>query len=61
MKKLNIGCGNKKLKGWINLDFSKEVNLDIVHDLNKYPYPFKDNEIDEIYVDNVLECLNELI
>ena len=61
MNRLNIGCGNKKFNGWINLDSSKEVRPDKVHDLNKYPYPFKDNEIDEVYADNVLEHLDSII
>jgi ubiquinone/menaquinone biosynthesis C-methylase UbiE len=61
MKRLNIGCGEKKFKGWINLDSSKEVKPDKIHDLNRYPYPFKDNEIDEIYADNVLEHLDSIV
>ena len=61
MNRLNIGCGNKKFNGWINLDSSKEVRPDKVHDLNKYPYPSKDNEIDEVYADNVLEHLDSII
>lgn len=61
MKRLNLGCGNKKIEGWINLDSSKEVKPDKVHDLNKFPYPFKDNEIDEVYADNVLEHLDNTV
>jgi len=57
MKKLNLGCGNKKRKGWINLDSASECYPDVLHDLNQYPYPFYDNEIDEVYADNVLEHL----
>ena len=47
--KLNIGCGKKILNGYINLDVVKLPGVDIVHDLNKYPWPFKDNYFDEIY------------
>lgn len=67
MKKLNLGCGRDYREGWINLDFNKEVKADIYHDLEKFPYPFKDNEFDLIYLDNVLEhvkdifkCIDEL-
>ncbi|HRT03922.1 MAG TPA: methyltransferase domain-containing protein [Candidatus Diapherotrites archaeon] len=59
--KLNIGCGKKILKGYINLDVVKLPGVDIVHDLNKYPWPFKDNYFDEIYADNVLEHLDDII
>jgi SAM-dependent methyltransferase len=49
------------MKGWINLDVSKEVNPDVCHNLNKFPYPFKENEIDEFYADNILEHLDDAI
>ena len=56
-KILEIGCGNKKTKGAIGLDLVKTPLTDVVHDLNKFPYPFKKNTFDEIYADNVLEHL----
>ena len=61
MKKLNLGCGKKILKGYINLDCVKFPGVDKVHNLNKYPWPFKDNEFDEIYCDNILEHLDGII
>lgn len=59
--KLNLGCGRNILKGWINLDISKEVKPDVCHNLNEFPYPFKDNKFDYIFADNVLEHLDNLI
>ena len=56
-KILDIGCGNHKVKGAIGLDFVKIKGVDIVHDLNKIPYPFKDNSFEVIYANQVLECL----
>ena len=58
-KKLNLGCGEFKKKDYINLDIDKFVNPDILHDLNKFPYPFKDNTFDLIEADHVLEHLKE--
>jgi len=43
--KLDIGCGSKKTKGSIGLDIVKHKNVDIVHDLTKFPYPIKDDEL----------------
>jgi len=60
MNKLNIGCGKKQLKGYINLDSTKLKGVDVIHNLNKYPWPFKNNYFDEIYADNVLEHLNSI-
>src|SRR3989344_7465858 len=55
--KLNLGCENEYLNGWVNLDFNTKVKADIYHDLNKFPWPFKDNSFDIILVANVLEYL----
>lgn len=67
MINLNIGCGGKYKEGWINLDNNPKCNPDILHDLNKFPYPFLDNHFDEIlashileHVDNILDVLDEL-
>ncbi|MFA6888333.1 MAG: class I SAM-dependent methyltransferase [Candidatus Woesearchaeota archaeon] len=60
MSKLNLGCGEKILKGYVNIDIIPLQGVNIVHDLNKTPYPFKDNEFEEVYVDNVLEHLDNM-
>lgn len=58
-KILDLGCGKKKRPGSIGVDWSDRHDADVVHDLNIFPYPFADNEIDKIFLDNVLEHLNE--
>ncbi len=60
-KILDLGCGKKKHPGAIGVDFNANLGADIVHDLNKFPYPLKDKEFDEIYLDNVLEHLDNVI
>ena len=60
MKKLNIGCGKKKIKGYINCDKAKEVNPDKVVDLEK-KLPFKENSIDEVIGDHILEHIYKFI
>jgi SAM-dependent methyltransferase len=61
MKKLNLGSGLKVLKGWVNVDLTDTYGAQIIHDLEKFPYPFKDNTFDEILMDNVLEHLEDTI
>lgn len=57
MKKLNLGCGNKILENYINIDVV-DYGGNIIHDLNKIPYPFEDNTFDEILASHILEHLN---
>lgn len=55
MKKLNLGCGYEILEGYVNLDKAQLKGVDIVHDIEKLPLPFKDNEFDEIRCKDILE------
>jgi len=60
MKKLNLGCGKDYKVGWVNLDYNSQYKIDINHDLDKFPYPFKAEEFDYIYCSHVLEHVNDL-
>ncbi len=57
-KRLNLGCGNKKLEAYINADINQECNPDILIDLNKMPWLFKSNEWDIIVCEQVIEHLD---
>jgi len=59
--KLNLGCGNDNIKGYTNLDIKEGRNVNIVHNLNEFPYPFKDNTIEEIRMSHILEHLDNPI
>jgi len=59
IKKLNLGCGENKKDGYINLDHNSLVSPDIDHDLNLFPYPFPDNNFDLIEAFHVLEHLDK--
>ena len=61
MKKLNLGCGQQKIPGYLSVDKIKGEAIDICHDLNIFPYPFPDNSVSEIIMDNVLEHLDDVI
>lgn len=66
-RELLLGCGpdrRKRLKPefakeqWTNLvtlDINEAFNPDVVHDLNELPWPFQDDEFDEIHAYEVLE------
>ena len=58
---LDLGCGKRKLEGAIGVDISPDSDADVVHDLNKFPYAFSDNEFDSVLADNVIEHLDDVI
>jgi len=51
--KLHLGCGDKKLEGYVNVDMVG--NPDKVCDLSVFPWPFEDNSADEIFSEHFLE------
>src|ERR1700690_911456 len=61
LKILYLGCGNRKRPGATGIDVNPESHADVIHDLNVFPHPFADSLFDEIYVDNVLEHLHDVI
>ena len=52
--KLHVGCGTKKIAGWINIDSVKGCEPDLVHDLI-YPLPYEDLSADEVLAEDLLE------
>ncbi len=53
MKKLNLGCGDRKMHGFINVDLRKDTNPDYIADVTKIHEHF--DEVDLIYACHVLE------
>ena len=59
IKKLNLGCSNKVLDGFINVDLESHKGVDLIHDLNKYPLPFDEDSIEYILASHILEHLED--
>lgn len=60
-KVLHIGSGNKRLPGVTTVDILDLPGVDIVHDLDVIPWPFKDNEFDLIFTHSVFEHLEDQV
>jgi predicted SAM-dependent methyltransferase len=53
--RLNLACGQVKMPGYIGVDIAKTPAADVVHDLMKFPWPFKDNAAVELHISHFLE------
>ncbi|MBC8500874.1 MAG: class I SAM-dependent methyltransferase [Nanoarchaeota archaeon] len=60
MNKLHLGCGRNILEEYLNVDVAKLPGVDVVHDLDKFPYPFKKNHFDEVFCKHFLEHVEDL-
>lgn len=52
---LDVGCGAYKRNGSIGMDVRDIPGVDIVHDINHYPWPIPDNSCGLITASHVLE------
>jgi predicted SAM-dependent methyltransferase len=68
---LDLGCGQNKstpefFKDNMQVDVTKVIGVDIakcegvdkIHDLTKFPYPFKDESVDAIFTSHFIEHLD---
>lgn len=60
-RRLNVGCGHDIRAGWVNLDSAALPGVDVVHDLERAPWPFPDSSFDRIEMINVLEHLSDTV
>jgi ubiquinone/menaquinone biosynthesis C-methylase UbiE len=57
--KLNMGCGNKRVDGFTNVDKFKTESVDEVVDLELIPWPWDDNSCDEMRFIHSMEHLGQ--
>lgn len=53
--KIDLACGNNKKEGYFGVDIVNVPGVDLVHDLNVYPYPFEDNSVEKINCSHYME------
>jgi len=59
-RKLHLGCGTDIKKGYLNLDKERINGVDVVHDLDKYPWPFKNDYFEEVFIQDCIEHVKDL-
>jgi SAM-dependent methyltransferase len=58
--KLNLGCGRRQFPDHVNVDLIADVVPDVVHDLNRTPFPFADSAFGEVCAYDVVEHVADL-
>ena len=56
---LDIGCGANKVPGAIGMDINPRTAADVIHDLDDLPYPFADDQFDEVIGRHVIEHVRD--
>lgn len=56
---INLGCGERPLPGWVNLDIAREPHVDVVWDLRR-GLPFPDRSCQGILSEHVIEHMSRL-
>lgn len=57
LMRLNLGCGQFKKAGFVNVDGAYAAAADVTCDLDTFPYPFDDGAASAIEMDHALEHL----
>jgi len=56
--KLDLGCGFKKQPGFVGMDKRRVDGVDIVHNVEKIPYPLPDNCCHTVLASHILEHID---
>jgi SAM-dependent methyltransferase len=59
--KLNLGCGQRPIDGYINIDVADLPHVDLVISLEDAELPYADNSVDFVLCDHVLEHIDNFI
>jgi hypothetical protein len=58
---LNLGCGDKRIEGATNVDVNPRVKAEIVHDLNRLPWPLPDDRFETVQMADSIEHLKNVV
>jgi len=60
-RSLDLGCGRKKVPGTVGVDRHAVEGVDVIQDLDRYPYPFRTGSFDEIHARHVIEHVESVV
>lgn len=61
MRILDVGCGINKKAGSIGIDVNPASRADVLCDLDRFPYPFRDSSFDGLQAIHVIEHVTDVV
>jgi SAM-dependent methyltransferase len=61
MRVLDVGCGINKKSGAIGIDRNPASRADVLVELDRFPYPFRDSSFDGLQAVHVIEHVSDVI
>ncbi len=61
MRYLDVGCGVNKKPGSTGIDRNPNTKADVLVELDRFPYPFRDNSFDGLQAVHVIEHVSDVI
>lgn len=59
--KLDVACGQNKTPGFFGIDIADREGVDLVYDLENFPWPIPDNSVDEIVCSHYIEHTKDMM
>lgn len=60
-KVLHLGCGHSKLPGAIGVDILAHPEVDVVHNLDRFAWPFAAQSVDVVFAHSVIEHIENIV
>ncbi|MBI1897178.1 MAG: methyltransferase domain-containing protein [Acidobacteria bacterium] len=61
LRVLDVGCGVNKHPGAIGIDRNPKTKADVLCDLDRFPYPFRDASFDAVRAVHVIEHVSDVV
>ena len=58
---MDVGCGVNKFPGAVGIDRNSRTKADVLVELDRFPYPFRDGVFDEVRAIHVIEHVSDVI
>ncbi len=61
LRRLDLGCGNNKKRGYIGIDSHPYACADVLRDVDRHGLPFDDDSVDEVRAHHFLEHCRDMV